>query len=121
MQPDDVLSEESEGAFSRQQTITIQNLPFSASSAGVESFCAPWGVKSVVLPTLPDSTRFAGYTNTFTLGLFAAVVQSFPDVNVGIFAANMNTALRSLTKAANDALNACQVRHRDFRVGQRSR
>ena len=46
----------------RQRTVTLKNLPFSATPRSVRAFCEGFDLEEVLLPTMPDNPkRFAGY------------------------------------------------------------
>jgi hypothetical protein len=56
------LDEEVELDVSRQRTVVLRNLPFSATEYTVELFCKGFNVTSIGLPAMPDNPqRFAGY------------------------------------------------------------
>jgi len=58
---------------SRQKTVVLRNLPFSATEHTVELFCQDYDVTSIGLPTMPDNPKkMAGYA----LVTFDSVVEA---------------------------------------------
>jgi len=55
-------AQEGSDDISRQRTVVLRNLPFSATEHTVELFCQDYDVTSIGLPTMPDNPlKMAGY------------------------------------------------------------